>query len=466
MRVSSPRQNWRTAGGLLAVLILTMVVYGRAAAQASAPLGGQQPAIPDPQAKRLSLQQAVQLALENNVNALLARERVGEARGRAAEARAGLLPDLSGSVAQRNETVNLAAMGFQSGLFPGALPLLIGPFNNFDARARLAQCIFNWSAIRRYQAGRAGVTLANLEERLARQQVAVQAAVAYLNTVSADRAVEAVRSNLDLAQSLLQLARDQRDAGVATGVDVTRAETRLAEEQVRLAQAQTTAQQARLTLLRTAGLPLSGAVALTDPLQFIAEPLLPAEQTVTEAGRERVEVQIAQEQVRLSEYNLGAVRAERLPSLDFVGDYGESGNTPALNAVPTRTVGVRLNIPLFDGGRTNARITEARSQQRQAALRLTDTRAQVEEDVRLSLQNVVTTAEQVRAARQSVTLAERELQMARDRFAAGVANNLEVINAQVSLATAREAEVRALAQHNAARINLAAARGRIEAFRW
>jgi hypothetical protein len=84
----------------------------------------------------LSFQQAVQLALENNFNSLLAHERVNEARGRATEAKAGLFPELEGAIAQRSETVNLAAMGFQRGLFPGDLPTLIGPFNNFDARAR------------------------------------------------------------------------------------------------------------------------------------------------------------------------------------------------------------------------------------------------------------------------------------------------------------------------------------------
>ena len=108
----------------------------------------------------------------------------------------------------------------------------------------------------------------------------------------------------------------------------------------------------------------------------------------------------------------------------------------------------------------------ATSRQRQTELELANVRGQVEEDVRLALTTLRTAAVQVRAASESVMLAQRELEMARDRFKAGVADNLEVVSAQTSLANARDAQVTALAQHNAARLNLAAALGRAEAFRW
>ena len=93
-------------------------------------------------------------------------------------------------------------------------------------------------------------------------------------------------------------------------------------------------------------------------------------------------------------------------------------------------------------------------------------RGQVEEDVRLAFSALRTTSEQVAAAEQAVTLAQRELEMARDRFRAGVGDNVEVVTAQTALSNARGAEVTALAQYNAARLNLAAALGRAEVFRW
>ncbi|MBK7600630.1 MAG: TolC family protein [Acidobacteria bacterium] len=204
---------------------------------------------------------------------------------------------------------------------------------------------------------------------------------------------------------------------------------------------------------------------LTEVLQFKSEAVPPIESTVAEAERERLEIQIAEEELKLRGYSLSASRAERLPSIDFVADYGQSGSTPAQSSVPTRNVGVRMNVPLFNMA-TKGRIDAAQSRRRQAELQLNDARMQVEEDVRLSLQTISTVAQQVKAAQQTVALADRELQMARDRFTAGIADNLEVINAQASLANARVAEIAALAQYKAAQINLAAALGSIESFKW
>ena len=253
---------------------------------------------------------------------------------------------------------------------------------------------------------------------------------------------------------------------MATGVDVTRAQTRLAEQQVGLAQAQTTSEQARLNLQRVVGLPLGSPLTLTDQLRFTEEPLPAVETAVAQAGENRREVQVAEEQNRVSQLERQAVRAEYLPSVEFVGDYGVSGITPNNSDLPTCRAAVQVNVPIFNGGLTRGRLTDAASRQRQTELELASIRGQVEEDVRLALATLRTAAAQVRAANESVTLAERELEMARDRFKAGVGDNLEVVTAQTSLANARDDQVTALAQHNAARLNLAAALGRAEAFRW
>src|SRR5216684_2726316 len=163
----------------------------------------------------LSLDQAIKLAIENNLATLLARERRNEARGFEKEARAGLLPNISGAAYQASITENLAALGFTPGRFPGFTSTFIGPFKNFDARVRLEQTIFSLSALRSYQAGRAGVRVAEMEEDLAREQVATATALAYLESMRADRAVSAAQANVALAQTLLKLAQDQRDAGIA-----------------------------------------------------------------------------------------------------------------------------------------------------------------------------------------------------------------------------------------------------------
>ena len=414
----------------------------------------------------LSYEQAVRLAIDNNLATLRAHERRNEARGQQEQARAPLLPSVSGVAYQANLTLNLVALGFQPGTFPGISKTFLGPFKNFDARLFLRQSIFDLSAIRNYQAGKAGVRVAELNESLAREEVASRTGLSYLEALRADRAVVAAQANVELAQALLQLARDQRNAGVATGVDVIRAQTRLAEQQVGLAQAQTDSEQARLNLQRLIGLPLGSPLTLTDQLRFVEDPLPSVETAVASAAQDRREIQVAEEENRVSQLEVQSARAEHLPSLEVLGDYGPSGITPGSFDLPTRRVAVQLNVPIFNGGLTQGRVTAAASRQRQTELSLANIRGQVEEDVRLALTTLRTAAVQVRAADESVTLAQRELEMARDRFRAGVADNLEVITAQTSLANARVSQVTALAQHNAARLNLAAALGRAETFRW
>ena len=414
----------------------------------------------------LSYEEAVKLALDNNLATLRAHERRNEARGQRQQSLAPLLPNVSGVAYQANLTENLVALGFQPGTIPGFNSTFLGPFKNFDARLLLRQSVFDLSAIRNYQAGKAGVRVAELQEAVAREEVASRTGLNYLEALRADRAVVAAQANVELAQALLKLAQDQRNAGVATGVDVTRAQARLAEQQVGLAQAQTESEQARLNLQRLIGLPLGSALTLTDQLRFVEEPLPSVDTAVAQAAKDRREIQVAEEENRVNQLEVQAARAEHLPSLEVVGDYGASGITPDRFDLPTRRVAVQLNVPIFNGGLTQGRVTAAASRQRQTELTLANVRGQVEEDVRLALTTLRTAAVQVRAADETVTLAQRELEMARDRFRAGVADNLEVITAQTSLANARVLQVNALAQHNAARLNLAAALGRAESFRW
>jgi len=419
-----------------------------------------------PAVSNLSLEQAIILALKNNLATLLAKQREKEARGIQKESLAGLLPDISATAYQASVTENLAALGFTPGRFPGFTSIFVGPFKNFDARVRLQQTIFSLSALRNYQAGRAGVHVAQMEEELAREQVATVTALAYLETMRADRSVSAAEANMTLAQALLKLARDQRDAGIATGVDVTRAETRLAQEQVRLSRAQTDSEEARLQLQRIIGLPLGSSFALTDPLRFSVETLPAIETTVATAEDNRAEVRVAHAEVTVNDYEKRAARAEQLPWLEFLGDYGVSGITPVTSALPTRRYAIQLNVPIFNGGLTRGRIQVASSRETQGELQLASIRGQVEEDVRLAYSGLRTTADTVRAADLAVTLAAREMEMARDRFRAGVGDNIELVTAQAALANARLDQVTALALYNGERLNLAAALGRAQTFRW
>ncbi|MBO0862114.1 MAG: TolC family protein [Chloracidobacterium sp.] len=413
----------------------------------------------------LSLQEAIQLSIANNLDTRLASERRNEATGAKIQALAALMPNVTGSASQASNTVNLASQGLTPEIFPIPTPFL-GPFNSFDARFQFAQSVFNLSSIRNFQSAHAGERLASLQEKLAREQVASLASLAYLNALRSQSDVGTAQANLNLAKSLLALANNQKNAGIATGVDVTRAETRVADQETRLAQAETAEQTAILNLLRATGLPLDSRPELTDPLEFDAQPAPVVEVALQTAAQDRVEIAIAEQEVKRLAYERKAAQAELYPSVDFVANYGSSGAQMNELALPTRSVGARLNIPIFNGGATAGRIKSARSRETQGQLRLDDTRRQVEQDVRNTLQTLDSSVKQVHSAGQQVKLAERELEQSRDRFSAGVGDNIEVLNAQTALENARNAQVSALTAYNSARINLAAALGRAETFRW
>jgi outer membrane protein TolC len=411
----------------------------------------------------LTLSQAVEQALQNNLETRLAAERATEARARRAVSLSALLPQINGAAYQMNLTANLAAMGLSSSTFPG-IPAFIGPYNRFDARVQMVQSLFNLESIRRYQSGRLGVQIAAEQRRLAQQQVTTAAALAYIAALEAGQSVAAAEANVQLAQRLLDLAGNQRTAGIATGLDVTRAETRLAGQQVTLAQAQTNLDTARLNLLRVTGAPLASSPVLADRLRFAPAPPPATEELIRQALDDRLELRLSALNVRIAQYERKAALGGFAPSVSVFGDYGSSGLKPNEVNLATRSIGVRIDVPIFNGGRTHAELQAAGSRLRQAELQQADLRAAVEKDIRQALDNLSTRAQQMRAAEKNLTLAERELSLARDRFAHGVADNIEVTNAQTALENARQLAVSSLAQYNLARLNLDSARGHAENF--
>lgn len=426
--------------------------------------------------QRLSLDQAINDALTNNVQTLLAKARKGEASGKRITARSAFLPHLSGVVSESRRQTNLAAQGFDFGSdFGGAsspaaaagaapqFPQLI-TYNTFDARAKLRQKLFDYSAWQDYKGAKIGERLSQTQVAVAREQVATQAELDYVSVLSARQASTAAQADLDQAEQLLKLAQDQKQVGVATGVDVTRAKARKARAKATLAQRKTSVTRAEIALARTLGLPMDKPLKLTDPLVFRPMPLPAMDQALDQAYASRPEVAMARGRIDQSRTKLASARGERLPTVSLNAAYGASGNTPHENDEGTYSIGAQLNLPIFSGGAISGRIDTAASQLTQQRIHYRDTREQVEQDVRTSRQTLDTLSEQVRSARANLTLAKDELKRSSDRFKHGVANNLEVVDAQSSLADARNTRIHALAEYTRARINLAAALGRAQQF--
>jgi outer membrane protein TolC len=417
---------------------------------------------------QLSLKRAVDVAVspEGSARVQLADEALKQAQARALEQRAALLPNVDAAFSDQSRTENLAAQGFTSRLFTAipipnfSFPSFVGPFTTVDARVTGTQSVFDFSTIRRYQASKVGVTAARSDADATQEQVASQVARAYLAAVKGDADVETALSNVTLSEALLKQSENEKEAGTGTGIEITRAKVQLANDRQRLLVAQNARHGAHLQLLRAIGMRLDTELELTDKLQYLPVDAVTMDAAKAQALKERPDLRAQQDREANARLSASATRLERMPSLSAFGDYGSNG-TALNNSLPTRTVGFQVKVPLFDGGRRDARREESASEYRAEAVRTNDLKEQIELDVRLALDSLQSAEQEVKVAQEGLNLANNELTQARRRVDAGVAIGVEVTDAQTRLERARDNHTDALYSYNLARLDLAQAMGRV-----
>lgn len=413
----------------------------------------------------LSLSRAIDIATapDGAARLQLATELIKQAEAQKALARGALLPNLDGSWTYRSFTQNLEAFGLQIRApgIPFQIPPFVGPISTYDTRATATQSILDLGSIRRYQAAGARAGAVTEEQRAAREQVSGQVAKAYANAARAQQTLKTAEANVALAERMLRLARSQKEAGTGTGMEITRAEAQLAGERQRWVTAQEEVVSSRLQLKRAMNLTLDAEIELTDALSYKPVELPDAKRSTETARGQRYEIRAQSLRELSAKRNADAAWSDRLPSLAAFGDYGVIGTSFA-TGLPTRSVGVKLNIPIYDGGRRDARRAEANSLLRQERIRSADTARQVELEVRTSIEALRAADELVKAASETLRLSEKELEQAQRRFEAGVASGLEITDAQTRLARARESNVLALFRHMSARIDYGLATGALD----
>jgi outer membrane protein TolC len=404
----------------------------------------------------LSFKDAIDRALRANLGLLIAGDSSLAARGAKWQELSRLLPSLSASANQSAEQLDLAALGFRFN-FPGITPV-IGPVGVFDARFYLSAPVFDWHAIQRERGARANESAARYRYNDARELVVMATGNEYLMTIAAAARVDAAQAQLETAQALFNKAHDQQTAGVSPAIDALRANVEFQTRQQQLIVARNNYAKQKLALARTIGLAPGQEFNLTEQAPY--EPLTPMsiEQALQRAYVGRADYQAAAQQVRAAERFRRAATAEHLPTLDVSGNYGAAG----VNIGDSHGVfvaGATLNIPIFAGGRTHADVLQAEATLRQSRQQLENLRGQIDYDVRTALLDLSAAADQVQVARSALDLANQTLVQARDRFTAGVTDNLEVVQAQESVASANENYIGSLYSHNVAKVLLARAIG-------
>ncbi len=412
--------------------------------------------------RRLTLADAARAAAGAAPAVLSAGYRVDEAAARSRQTRAGLLPSLSVSAGYFNRSATLASTGFSfpPGL-PVSLPPLIGPYDNVDGRLRVTQTLVDLGLWQHLKADRLQVRGSEADRGAAVQAAARAASLAYLGAVRSQSLLAARQADADIAQELLTLADAQLEAGVSAPLDVTRARTQLAAARAALIVARNQRQKADIDLALALGEDAGTAYALTDTLTGdLGASAAPVDTTaaLALALERRADLAAERERGLRADAERRAVAMERLPRLDVAADYGPNGKTPG-STLNTRSIAVVLSVPLLDGLRREARGAEQASLARESDVREQDLRRSIAAQVRAALLDVASGQEQHDVAVQRLALAEEELSQARERFASGVAGNIDVISAQASLNQARDAEIDARFATAAARVSLAWAAG-------
>jgi len=423
--------------------------------------GGDDAAQPAP--VPLSLRKAVEVAISpaGNTNVQLAGEALKQARERSLESRASLLPDLESYATYEDRTTNLVALGLriQVPAFLGIqIPTFVGPFTTFDARVTGTQSVFDFSAIQRWQASKVGLAAARQDAESTQEQVAALVARSYLAAVKADTDVDTAQANVEL----LKQSQNEKTAGTGTGIEITRARVQLANDRQRLLEAQNSRRSAHLRLLRAMGVRLDTELELTDRMAYVPVDPVTLEGARSQALSTRPDLKAQREREANARLSASATKMERLPSVQAFGDYGSLG-TGLESSMPTRTYGISLRVPLFDGGRRDARREEAASQYRAEQVRTNDLKQQIELDVRLALDALQSADDEVKVARDGLDLSQNELAQARRRYDAGVATSVEVTDAQTRLERARDNQTTAVYNYNVAKIDLEQAMGKVRA---
>jgi len=282
-----------------------------------------------------------------------------------------------------------------------------------------------------------------------------------LQAIAASARVETAEAQVKSAQALYDRASDQQKAGLSPAIDALRSQVELQTRQQQLIVARNDLAKLTLTVARIIGLAPGQQFVLTEKAPYQAMTPLPLDTYLQRAYAARSDYLAAVAQVRVAELSRRAASAGHYPSLDLEANLGDIGVAPG-QSNGTWQVNGGINIPIFAGNRVHADILEADAQLRQARSRLGDLRGKIDYDVRTALLDLNAAAEQVEVARSSVDLAEQALAQSQDRFTAGVADNLEVVQAQEAVAAAHESFIQSLYAHNLAKVELAHAIGDAE----
>jgi outer membrane protein len=432
---------------LAVILFLALLLGGGSsvAAQSKPPL-------------KLTVQEAVAMALRQNPQIQIAAVSYAESRQDKNITRAELLPQ--GSLAVTDSVTRSNLDTFLGKPLPG-FAQHIGPFQVFQAGPQFSAPLLDLTLWRRYQAAKHEMEASRADQDSIREQITLLVVSQYIGCLRAEADVQAARSRVQLAQALYDQAADLQKNGVGTGIDTLRANVEMQNEKQRLLEADTTDKTTMYGLVRLLNLDPQQDIEFSDALNFFETPESGMADSLSGAYAIRPELRALEARARSLRSDKQAVSESRLPAMQFAGNWSYTGLS-STTGIPTYLYAVSVNVPLITGGRIHAENMKADLELQKIVQQRTDLQNQIALEVKTASANLISARQQVDVANLGIQLTQEEVTQARDRFTAGVADNIELVSAQDALARASDNQVTALYRYNQARADLARATGQIE----
>jgi outer membrane protein TolC len=413
----------------------------------------------------LTLDEAVRRGLQTNLGIISSNFALDASRAQHAEARSSLLPNVTFNVSENAAKVDLAAEGFSASAFGAGgafnFPTTVGPFHYYDLHGAIQQSLLDVTAIRNLRSREQSVEAETLQSRQAREEVVLAVSGVYLQLMADIALGERQKAEVAYAEAIYKQARSQVEAGNKAPIEATRSLVELQREQQRLRSQLGEIEKRQIQLARLIGLGLGTRITPREQLAALSAEASSAMQLVERAWSQRLDLKGAEAQLRSAEEARKAASAQRLPSISINGTYGLQGVNPNHGAGVFQA-SASLSIPIFQGGRIEAETAQADTVVKQRRAELADQRGAVESEVRTALIDLQVANDQVALAESNRQLATETLQQSQDRFAVGVADSVEVVNSQESLAAADHDCISSMFSQYIARITLAHAMGEAE----
>ena len=402
----------------------------------------------------LSLDDAIQRGVKNNLGAILSGTQTASAKAQRLSQLQPLLPDVEFNAREALQQVDLAAQGLR---IPG-IPTIIGPFGYTDLRASLSWSLLDLKALHSYMASKHQFRAAQLSEQDARDMVILTVGNAYMLVLADQGRVESFQAQVATSKISLDQANANHDAGTAPKLDVLRAQVDYQSLQQQLIVAQNSFEKDKLALARVIGLPLDQQFNLSDKVPYAVFDHLDVDATIKQAHANRKDLAAMVEQTKAAEEQRKGATAARYPTIKVDADYGDIG-VNVRHSHGTGDAQGTLSVPVFKEFELRGEAEVAQSQLDTQKAQLSDLNAQVDADIRDALLDIDAAQKQVEVARSNVELAIEALSEAQQRYVNGVSDNLAVSQAEQSVAQANDQYVSSLYRDNVAKLSLARALG-------